>query len=271
MTHLSRTHTHNPYRWHTSWSSEWHGAWQKQSFHRQPVEANGRDKLTKLTGALRCKWSRTRFHRSLVCVPLTFRSLGWWWVQASNMAANRSPVPTNTASTLGMSMQIFWLVLVPSAFTTVRTHPNDQSDPVLSHKQHKVDVGSGERGPGSSPMFWLPRATRNWSPRFDGRSVLVRTTVSGPSLWSKSITWRAGASRYSAGAFFGSSKRNQTQQREEDAWCSPQAHLPLWWFSSQLAACVKKGQYSIAYKSGVYLHWIMNKWVLLCSSILANN
>lgn len=45
-----------------------------------------------------------------------FRSLGWWWVQASSMAANRSPVPTNTASTLGMSRQIFWLVVVPSGF-----------------------------------------------------------------------------------------------------------------------------------------------------------
>lgn len=53
-------------------------------------------------------------------VLLTFRSLGWWWVQASNMAANRSPVPTNTASTLGMSMQICWLVLVPSGFTAAR-------------------------------------------------------------------------------------------------------------------------------------------------------
>lgn len=56
-----------------------------------------------------------------ISVLLTFRSFGWWWVQASSMAANRSPVPTNTASTLGMSMQIFWLLLVPSSFTTVRT------------------------------------------------------------------------------------------------------------------------------------------------------
>lgn len=60
------------------------------------------------------------------CALLTFRSLGWWWVQASNMAAKRSPVPTKTASTLGMSMQIFWLVLVPSGFTTVRTQGSDQ-------------------------------------------------------------------------------------------------------------------------------------------------
>ena len=38
------------------------------------------------------------------------------------------------------------------------------------------------------PIFWLPRATRKWSPSFEGRSVLVRTTVSGPILWSMSIT-----------------------------------------------------------------------------------
>lgn len=45
---------------------------------------------------------------------------------------------------------------------------------------------------GRLPIFWLPRATRYWSPCLEGRSVLVRTTVSGPILWSKSITWIRG-------------------------------------------------------------------------------
>ncbi len=38
-------------------------------------------------------------------------------------------------------------------------------------------------------MRWLAKDTRNLSPRREGRSELVMTTVSGPILCSRSITW----------------------------------------------------------------------------------
>lgn len=42
------------------------------------------------------------------------------------------------------------------------------------------------------PSLWLPRATRNWSPSLEGKSVLVRTTVPGPIWWSRSKIWGRG-------------------------------------------------------------------------------
>lgn len=148
----------------------------------------------------------------------TFRSLGWWWVQASNMAANRSPVPTNTASTLGMSMQIFWEANVPSELTTIRrpTLIKPQKATLALHWSNGLKNG-GQSQTSRLPIFWLPRATRNWSPSLEGRSVLVRTTVSGPILCSKSITWTGIWGPSSSGVgLFSYNKLNCTWQNEKD-------------------------------------------------------
>lgn len=132
------------------------------------------------------------FQMKSLFLLLTFRSLGWWWVQANNKAANRSPVPTNTASTLGMFMQIFWMLLVPSLFTTWGRHMLVMSTWLVTTLKNTFREGNSLQENPTLPILWLPRATKNGSPYFEGRSVLVKTTVSGPMLCSNSITWRAG-------------------------------------------------------------------------------